>query len=175
MKDIKENWFSKFVFPIFLGFLTVYFREVLNFKPINQFFSGNSNKVIEFFNSQLHLWQIILYGIAVYIISRIYSAIFRSKSKEERKMLRAIRRSPKEHITTYTDGKLLSKFKLTVKDEEYIFEKFSVYCCNCSVSPIKMSRYAFTDFRCSCGVQIDGTIGNDIKSAIITHVESKEQ
>jgi len=175
MKDIKENWLSKFVFPVFIGFLTVYFREALDFKVITHYLGNSSSKFINFFNSQLYLWQIILYGTVIYFFAKLYSILFISRSKQERRKLNAIKSYPPLFKVKTADSENYHvKFKLSVKDDDYFFEDFKPYCENCQEQPMRMTTYAFTDFRCSCGRQLNHTIIRDIKSFILTEVEKYE-
>ncbi|MFP3598646.1 hypothetical protein [Chryseobacterium sp. SIMBA_029] len=175
MKDIKENWLSKFVFPVFIGFLTVYFREALDFKVITEFLGNNSSKFANFFNSQLYLWQIILYGSLIYFLAKLYSKIFNSRSKEERRKANAIKSYPPVFkVKTVDNENYHIKFKLNVRDEDYVFDKFIPYCENCQSEPMRMTRYNLTEFRCSCRRQLDHTIVRDIKSHIKTEVEKYE-
>ncbi|RNA61484.1 hypothetical protein D1631_05825 [Chryseobacterium nematophagum] len=97
MKKFLNEVFKPYLFPVVLSFLAVFFRESLDFEPIKEFFSSSSSSFLKFFSVELYLWQIIIYGIAIYLILKMYSLIFESRSKKERKMLRAIRRAPKEH------------------------------------------------------------------------------
>lgn len=177
MKDFKDTWFKGYAFPIILAFLSVYFRDFLNFKPINDFFAGNSNKVVQFFNLQLHLWQIILYGILIYIIVKVYSSIFNSKTKEERKMRRAIAKDKRIFFAQFQDGKkFLAKYKLGVIEEHYEFEKFAMYCNNCDQEPQKMTSHIDGRFACiKCSSVIDYLAIRNIKTAIINNVEKNER
>ncbi|WP_315056822.1 hypothetical protein [Chryseobacterium indoltheticum] len=175
MKKFLDDGFKPYLFPILLAFLAVYFREALDFEPITRFFGDSSSKIANFFNAQLYLWQIILYGVIIYIIVKIYSLIFRSNSKEERKKFRAIRKAPKEHKADFDNGKTyFFKYKLYVDAGDYHFESFTPYCLNCNQEPLRMSRYAYSDYKCNCGSYLGHAHIKDVKSRILTFVEDYE-
>ena len=175
MKKFNEEFLRPFLFPIFLAFLTVFFREAVDFKPIIEFFGGSSNKAISFFNTQLYLWQIILFTLIIYLLTKIYSLIFKSKSKDERIKLKAINRAPKDHIANFNNGySFYIKYKLSVQDKDYHFDSFIPYCNTNHDAPVRMSTYALGDYKCNCQIVLEYSQIKDIKSRIITTVENFE-
>ncbi|WP_080779565.1 hypothetical protein [Chryseobacterium phocaeense] len=175
MKKFLDEVFKPYFFATFLIILAAYLKIDENIKSLTNWFSDNTNSFINFFSRQLSLWQIIIcFGIA-YLISRIYKSFASKNSKQERKMLKAIKVFPKYHEANFDTGdRFLIKFKLSVLDEEYIFDKLTPYCSNCNPSPIMMSKYGYGDFICSCGRNLNYEHLKHIKSRILTEVEKRE-
>lgn len=176
MKKFLDDGFKPYLFPVILAFLTVFFRESLDFKPITKFFSSSStSNFLNFFSAELYVWQIIISGSIIYLSLKVFNRIFNSKTKEERKKLNAIKNYPPIfNVTTEKNEKIQIKFKLKVLDDDYTFEKFIPYCQNCDPEFRRMSRHGYTEFRCNCGTFINHILTRDIKSAIITSVEKYE-
>ncbi|WP_185290288.1 hypothetical protein [Chryseobacterium lactis] len=175
MKKFFDEVFKPYVFATFLIILAAFLKIDKNINGLTEWFSQSTNSFINFFSRQLFLWQIILcFGIA-YLISCLYKIFVTSTTKEERKMLRAIKKSSNYHNAEFDNGDNYQiRFKLSVKDEEYVFDKFAPYCKNCSHSPILMSSYALGDFTCNCGRYLKYEHTKHIKSRIITEVEKFE-
>jgi hypothetical protein len=91
-------------------------------------------------------------------------------------MLKAIKRVPNNFpvIINGTTDKYLFKFKVTVENEEYYFEKIVPYCQNCSTTPLRMTEKYFGGYRCNCGKEVDYQVIKDVKSRIITVLEENE-
>lgn len=91
-------------------------------------------------------------------------------------MLKAIKKSFNFHNAVFSTGdKFTIKFKLSVLDENYVFDKLIPYCTNCSSSPIMMSKYGYGDYICNCGKSLDYDHIKFIRSRILTDVEKFEK
>lgn len=176
MKNFFDNVFKPYIFPILLLILGAYIKVGDNLKSIGDFFSNSTNSFIKFFSYQFYLWEVILYLVVIFILRRIYKLLFKSKSKKERKMLKAIKKVSENFPVTIngTPDKYLFKFKAVVNNEEYHIEKLTPYCMNCSDSPIRMTEKYPAGNRCNCGKEIDYRIKQDVESRIITVLEENE-
>ncbi|MCT4321802.1 hypothetical protein [Elizabethkingia anophelis] len=175
MQKFIEKIFIPIILPILLVPVTLYLNEFLDVKLINKFFSESTNKFVKFFSKEFYLWQIIISGIIIFTIIKLYPFVFKPKSKQEIKMIKAIRKSPQYHIAILGGQYTFNcKFKLSVKDEEYVFDSFIPYCETCSNGPVRMSSYAYGSYRCNCGSHLEYNYIKDIQSRIITEVEKLE-
>lgn len=175
MKKFFDEFFKPYLFAAFLIVLGSYLKVDKYLNALTSIFSDSTNSFINFFSKEISLWQIIIYFVFAYVVSRIYKILVLPTSKEERRMYRAIRKYPTTYNVTVGNDKYESRYKITVVDGEYFFDKFVLYCENCSEEPIRMSKYALTEFRCNCGRQINHNLTRDIKSRILTEVEKLEK
>lgn len=177
MKKFTDEFFKPYVFATFLIILGSYLKVDKNLEAFTDFFAENSNSFLRFLGSQVAIWQIIACGAIGYFVSYLIKRLYKSKSKEERKMLRAISKAPREFGAEFSGNiKFLAKYKLAVLDQEYVFDKFALYCNNCSEDSQKMTRYGNDSFVCSvCGTDVNYTAYRNIKTAIINSVEKFEK
>ncbi|RCW23126.1 hypothetical protein DFO77_1492 [Marinilabilia salmonicolor] len=125
MTNFFDNVFKPYIFPILLLIFGAYIKVGDNLKSIGEFFSNSTNSFINFFSYQFYLWEVILYLVVIFILRRIYKLLFKSNSKKERQMIKAIKRVPTNFPVTIsgTPDEYLFKFKAIVNKEEYHIEK----------------------------------------------------
>ncbi|KUY28028.1 hypothetical protein [Elizabethkingia ursingii] len=175
MQKFIDKIFVPIILPIILVPVTLYMTEYLDLKLINNFFSESTNKFIKFFSKEFYLWQIIISGLLIFSFIKIFPYIFKPKSKQEIKMINAISKSPHYHRAILGGQYTFNcKFKLSVKNEEYVFDSFIPYCETCPNGPVRMSSFAYGSYRCNCGSHLEYNYIKDIQSRIITEVERLE-
>ena len=176
MKKFFDDIFKPYIFPIIILIAGAYLKTGDNLKSVTNFFLDSSNGFIKFFSNQFYLWEVILYAIIIFLFSKSYGLIFKSKSKKEKKMLKAIKKYPSNYNAEIngTSDNFVFKYSISVKNEEYKIENLRPYCSNCTEKPIRMSTFAYGDFKCNCGKEIDYRLCKDVKSRIITDLEDIE-
>ena len=177
MKNFFDNVFKPYLFPVIILFGGAYLKAGENLKTVTEFFSKSSNGFIKFFSSHLFLWEVLIYLLIAYLFIKVGKRIIKPKSKRERKMLRAIRRTPHEYQVTFNGSpdRYLFKFEPIVSDGDYFLDNFRPYCQNCNPSPVRMSvNGGYDEFRCNCGRIIGFTLCQDVRSRITTMIESNE-
>ncbi|MFY0604801.1 MAG: hypothetical protein JXQ93_12755 [Flavobacteriaceae bacterium] len=176
MKKFLDKIFKPYIFPIILLIAGAFLKTGENLKGVTSFFSDSTNKFIRFFSTELYLWEIILYLIVFFILVGLYKLTFKQKTSKERKMLRAIKRTPKEFPVQVngSDRKFIFKFEPTIGSKGYYIKNLWPYCLNCTPKPLRMTEFGYGDFRCNCGEEIDFRLSEDVKSRIITVLEENE-
>jgi hypothetical protein len=176
MKRIFDNVFKPYLFPILILFGGAYLKAGENLKIVTDFFSKSSYGFINFFSSQLFLWEVVIYFFIAYLFIKLLKRFFASKSKREGKMLRAIKKSPHEYPISIIDSndRFIFKFDPVITNNDYFLNNFRAYCHNCSSKGIRMSENGFDQFRCNCGKKVDFMLCQDVRSSVITMLESNE-
>lgn len=176
MKNFFDNFFKPYIFPILILIAGAFLRKGENLDSISKYFSKSTNSFLQFFSTQFYLWEVILYMTIIFVLTKVYNLIFKSKTSRERIMLRAIKKAPLTYDIDIRDttDKFLFKYQLSIDDGEYSVDNLVPYCKNCSPRPVRMSTYSLGDFRCNCGKYVDYGLCKDVKSGIITHIEALE-
>lgn len=176
MKQFFEKIFKPYIFPIIILIIGAYLKTGENLNSITAYFLKSSNGFIRFFSHQFYLWEVILYLIIIFTVSKFYKLIYKSKSSKEKKMLKAIKQYPTSYIAQIkgTSDEFIFKYSLSVENEKYQINDLRPYCSNCTDKSIRMSTFAYSDFKCNCGKEIDYRLCKDIKSRIITDLEDLE-
>lgn len=175
MKKKFNEYFKNYIFPILLLIIGAYIELAENFQSITNFFKESSSKFLKFFDISFYLWEIILYLIVFIVIKLIYNKIFNSQSKETKRKLNAIKKSP-DFINISVDNrhKFKLKYKATVENEDYVISNIKAYCNNCTDDVILMRNTYFQDYECNCGTKLAWKTVQDVKSRIITDIEKNE-
>nr|WP_321230748.1 hypothetical protein [uncultured Psychroserpens sp.] len=176
MKKFLDKIFKPYIFPVIILIIGAYLKIADNLNAVTEYFLESSSNFIKFFSYQFYLWEVILYLIIIFLFSKIYKLVFKSKSKKEKLMLKAIKKYPLNYIATITgtSDKFSFKYSLSVENEVYKITDFRPYCPNCNDKPIRMSTYGYSDFKCNCGKMVDYRLCKDIKSHIVTDLEDLE-
>ncbi len=91
-------------------------------------------------------------------------------------MNKAIREMPKEFTAQIqgTNDTYLFKFELEVNNKNYEVKNLRPYCQNCGNGNLRMVDKYYGDYRCNCGREVDFRLWEDVKTRIISELESFE-